>query len=336
MHGSRSGRWSRSRPSAKRHSIVALFTLLSVLALAGSAHAADPTIAAVGDLGCATTDPSYNGGDGTATHCRQRYVSDLLVDQGLVGFLGLGDNQYVNGERANFQAVYDGTFGRVNPIAYPSLGNAQYYTPGAKGYFDYFASAGVTTRIGASSLDASRFASSNYYSYEIGGWHLIALNSNCAQVGGCGVGSPQEAWLKRDLALYPNRCTLAYWHHPRWNSGRLGNDSSTAALWTALYDARADIVLNGHGNHHYERHAPMDASGAPDAANGIREFIVSTGGEAHGVPPTTAGKTDTLQVADYTSFGILKVGLHARSYDWQFVPEVGGSFTDSGSGTCHA
>ena len=165
---------------------------------------------------------------------------------------------------------------------------------------------------------------------------MIALNSNCSDVaGGCKAGSPQETWLKADLAAHPNQCTLAYWHHPRWNSGALGNDSATAAFWTDLYNAHADVVLVGHGNHHYERQAPQTAAGVP-SASGIRQFIVSTGGEEHGTPPATPGDQDRLEVADYTSFGVLRMTLHATSYDWQFVPEVGGSFTDSGSGTCHS
>jgi fibronectin type III domain protein len=303
--------------------------------LGGQAEGAtDPTVAAVGDMACSPWHPSYNNGDGTATECRHRHVSDLLVNPSPDALLDLGDNQYDEGQLDEYQDVYHPTFGRANAVVYPSLGNAEYDTPNAQGYFDYFSSVGVTARILGTAADAANF-NSGYYSFDIGSWHLIALNSNCAQVGGCGAGSPQELWLKSDLAAHPNRCTLAYWHHPRWNSGELGNDSTTRVFWTDLYAAHADLVLNGHGNHHYERFLPQNPSGAPDA-NGIREFIVSTGGESHGTPPVTPGDPDTSQITDYTSFGILRLTLHPGSYDWQFVPAVGGSFTDSGTASCHS
>jgi fibronectin type 3 domain-containing protein len=316
---------------------MALGVALFAPALAVEAQAAvDPTVAAVGDMGCAPTDPAYKAGAGTATQCRQKYVSDLLVNPVPAALLDLGDNQYLKGELANYQAVYDPTFGRANAVVYPSLGNAEYDTLGAQGFFDYFSSVGVTARIGGSGADTANWPS-GYYSFNIGAWHLIALNSNCQEIdGGCRVGGAQETWLKSDLAAHPNQCTLAYWHHPRWNSGALGNDASTAAFWTDLYNAQADIVLNGHGNHHYERSTPQSPAGTPDPAKGVREFIVSTGGESHGTPPAIPGNADTSEITDYTSFGVLRLVLHPAGYDWQFVPAVGGSFTDSGSGTCHS
>jgi acid phosphatase type 7 len=315
--------------------MVALLGMLFALALGGRAQASlDRTVATLGDMACAPYDPSYNGGAGTATACRQRYVSDLLVDPVPDALLDLGDNQYDSGELANYRAVYDHTFGRANAVVYPSIGNAEYDTGGARGFFDYFSSVDVTSRIADSGADTSNFGD-GYYSFDLGVWHLIALNSNCRKVGGCGSGSDQEVWLKNDLAAHPNRCTLAYWHHPRWNSGELGNDSSSSAFWSDLYKAHADLVLNGHGNHHYERFALQNPSGDPDTAKGIREFIVSTGGQSHGTPPIAPGDPDTSQVTDYTSFGVLMLTLHTGSYDWQFVPEAGGSFSDSGSGKCH-
>ena len=317
-------------PSARAHAGDAT-------ALAGAAATGDPYVAAVGDMGCSQWDPDYNNGNGTATRCRQKYVSDLLVSPVPDALLLLGDNQYDEGELDEFQEVYHPTFGRANTSVYPSLGNAEYDTPGAQGYFDYFSSVGVTGRIGAmAGADTTHYAS-GYYSFDVGAWHLIALNSNCAQVGGCNTGSPQELWLKSDLAAHPNQCTLAYWHHPRWNSGALGDDPATRGFWTDLFASKADVVLNGHGNHHYERFMPQNANGTPDPANGVREFIVSTGGEAHGTPPGShTDSTDTTEISDYSSFGILELSLRPASYTWQFVPEVGGNFTDSGSGTCHS
>lgn len=313
---------------------MALLTLVLTPTLTGQASAADPVVAAVGDLGCSRWDPAFNNGDGTASECRQRYVSDLTVNPLPSALLLLGDNQYARGELDEFKTVYDPTFGRANSVVYPSIGNAEYDTPNAQGYFDYFSSVGVSARIGASAIDASHWAN-GYYSFDIGSWHLVALNSNCNApgVGGCGTGSAQETWLKADLAAHPNRCTLAYWHHPRWNTGPLGSDPSTSAFWTALYNARADLVLNGHGNHHYERFMPQAPNGTANPA-GIREFIVSTGGEGHGTPGGASDALATSQVSDYTSYGVLRLTLRPTSYDWQFAPEVGGSFSDAGSAVC--
>jgi acid phosphatase type 7 len=196
---------------------MALLTLLFTPALTGQASAADPAIVAVGDMGCSRWDPAYNDGDGTASECRQRYVSDLTVNPLPSALLVLGDNQYDEGELDEFQTVYDPTFGRANSVVYPSLGNAEYDTPNAQGYFDYFSSVGVAGRIGGSAIDASHWAN-GYYSFDIGTWHLIALNSNCSKVP-CSRGSAQESWLRADLAAHPTACTLAYWHHPRFSSG---------------------------------------------------------------------------------------------------------------------
>jgi hypothetical protein len=302
-----------------------------------AALAADPVIAAVGDSACASNDVDYNGGNGTATRCRQRYVSDLLVDPMPDALLDLGDNQYVNGTLAQYQSVYDATFGRANAVVYPSLGNAEYGTPGAKGFFDYFGATGVTARITGGANDASHFPVDGYYSFDLGAWHVIALNSNCTLVaGGCAAGSAQEQWLRADLKAHANLCTLAYWHHPRWNSGLLGNDASTSAFWTALHQGGADVVLNGHGNHHYERFTPQSPAGTPDPTRGIREFMVGTGGESHGTVPVTPGNKSTSEITDYTSFGVLRMTLRPADYDWSFVPAAGGAFTDSGSDSCHA
>src|SRR6185503_6103292 len=186
--------------------LIALSSVLLALAMCGQGQAAaDPTVAAVGDMACSPWNPNYNNGDGTATDCRHRYVSDVVVGLAPTALLDLGDNQY-DGQLEEYQLSYDPTFGRANGYVYPSLGNAEYDNPNARGYFDYFASAGVTARIGSSGADATNFAS-GYYSFDIGAWHVIALNSNCTIVS-CAAGSPQELWLKSDLAAHPDRCTL--------------------------------------------------------------------------------------------------------------------------------
>ena len=169
-----------------------------------------------------------------------------------------------------------------------------------------------------------------YYSYEVGGWHVVALNSNCAAVGGCGAGSPQEQWLRADLAAHPASCTLAYWHHPRFSSGEHGSDPTYTAFWQALYDANADLVLVGH-DHDYERFAPQTADGTRDLARGIREFVVGSGGKNLRAFPQVRANSEAR---DVTSLGVLELTLGSGAYEWRFRPAVG-SYSDSGSASCH-
>ena len=174
--------------------------------------------------------------------------------------------------------------------------------------------------------------SGGYYSFNIGSWHLIALNSSdhCTIVA-CGKGSPQETWLRADLAAHPTSCTLAYWHHPRFNSGHDGNGSFMQPMFQDLYDANADVVLGGHA-HDYERFAPQNPQGQLDNARGIRQFVVGTGGAFFTAFGTRAPNS---QVRNNSTYGVLKLTLRSTSYDWQFVPEAGKSFRDSGSQACH-
>lgn len=282
----------------------------------GSATALDPVIAAAGDIACSPADSRYNGGVGTAFSCRQLATSTLLTGGSLDGVLALGDEQYENGELANFQQAYDPTWGRVRSITFPAPGNHEYQTAGASGYFSYF---------GAAAGDPAR----GWYSFDLGAWHVVALNSNCSQIGGCGTGSAEEQWLKADLAAHPGACTLAFWHHPRFSSGWAGNAANVGAFWQDLYAAHVDIVLNGH-DHDYERFAIQNPSEQPDA-NGIREFVVGTGGEEHhgwtSIQPTSEVRNDD-------TFGVLGLTLRPTSYEWSFVPEAGKTFTDSGSEAC--
>jgi hypothetical protein len=287
----------------------------------------DPVIAAAGDVACDPISPSFNGGAGTATSCRQRYTSDLLVEAGLAAVLTLGDLQYEDGTLANYQLSFDPTWGRVRDILRPAVGNHEYQVASAAGYFDYFNGAG-------NQLGPAGDRTKGYYSFDIGAWHLISLNSNCSIAGGCGAGSPQELWLKADLAAHPATCTLAYWHHPQFSSGPHGNGggvNGTDALWQDLYDAGGDLVLSGH-DHDYERFAPQTAAGTADPARGIREFVVGTGGKTHYLFSTLRPNSE---VRNADTFGVLKLVLHPAGYDWSFVPEAGGAFTDSGSETCH-
>ena len=260
-------------------------------------------------------------GAGDVADCRNLSGAEAtakLVDQIPGTVMVPGDLAYPDGSKENFDC-YDKTWGRVKSRTRPSPGNHEFHAQGATPYFDYFGSAAGDAKNG-------------YYSYELGSWHIIVLNSECLDVGGCDAGSRQEKWLRADLAAHPAVCTLAYWHKPLFSSGGAhGNDPEIEPLWQALYDANADVVINGH-DHDYERFAPQTPGGAADAARGIREFVVGTGGKNH--RPFGPPKSNS-EVRDATAFGVLKLTLKPNAYDWQFIPEAGKSFTDSGSGVCH-
>ena len=284
----------------------------------------DPVIATAGDIACDPQDPNFNRGSGTASYCRQKATSNLLINTGLAGVVTLGDEQYDDGALTKFQAVYDTTWGRVNNIGRQALGNHEYLTAGAKGYFDYFAGVGVN------SSPATGTRGKGWYSYDIGTWHFIALNSNCTEVD-CTYGSPQETWLRQDLAAHPNQCVAAYFHHPRFSSGIAGNYTPTSQFWNDLYNANADLVLSAH-DHDYERFAPQTPGKTRDDARGIREFVVGTGGKSlKGFDATVANS----EVRHTGTYGVLRLTLHPGSYDWKFVPEAGQTWTDSGSTNCH-
>jgi hypothetical protein len=251
----------------------------------------------------------------------------LLVQLNPAVVLLLGDNQYEAGGPSDFQTYYDPTWGRVKALTRPSVGNHEYLTSGAAGYFDYFN--GVGNQSGPAG-DRTK----GYYSFNVGAWHLIALNTSCSGVvGGCGVGSPEETWLRQDLAANPTACTLAYFHHPRYSSGQQPLASGVLPLFQDLYDGNADLVLSGH-DHDYERFAPQDPQGNVDLARGIRQFVAGTGGRNN----TSVGSGGIIahsEVVNFTSFGVLKLTLHATSYTWQFLPIAGQTFTDSGTQACH-
>ena len=275
-------------------------------------------IAAVGDIACDPKSDSFNAGRGERLECRQRATSDLIVGAGYRAVLALGDLQYEEGELSQFRASYGPSWGRVKAITHPAPGNHEYETEDAAGYYRYFGAAAGGRLKG-------------YYSFDLGRWHLIALNSNCSEIGGCGAGSRQERWLRADLAAHASAtCTLAYWHHPRFSSGEHGSDSSYTAFWRALYDANADLVLVGH-DHDYERFAPQTPDGTLDRARGIRQFVVGSGGKSLRTFPRIRPWS---QVRDVSSLGILELTLRAKGYGWRFRPAVG-SFTDAGNGSCH-
>ncbi len=230
----------------------------------------------------------------------------------------LGDTAYENGTAKQFADCYNPTWGRQKERTKPAVGNHEYGTAFAEGYFDYF---------GAAAGDRTK----GYYSYDLGAWHVIVVNSNCKQVAGCKAGSPQEQWVRQDLAAHPAACTVAMWHHPRYSSGEHGDDPSMRDIWQALYEGGADVVLSGH-DHDYERFAPQDADGKADPVRGIRQFVVGTGGREL----YKWGKIEAAsEVHNDETFGVLKMTLHPDGYDWEFIPVEGETFTDKGSGKCH-
>lgn len=288
----------------------------------------DPVVAAAGDIAC--------GGDHgvSATQCQEMKTSDLLVEMKPAAVLPLGDTQYdvgayqyyLTGRGPGTGTGYDPTWGRVKSISRPAVGNHEYGTPGAAGYFDYFNGVGNFT---GPAGDRDK----GYYSFDVGSWHLIALSSNCGQAGGCSAGLPQERWLRQDLAANQRSCTLAYMHEPRWSS----SSQATAAnpnvqpLVQALYDHGVELLLVGHA-HNYERFAPQTPTQQLDESRGIRQIIVGTGGRSLNMFGTIQPNSE---VRDSTTYGVLKLTLRPKSYEWEFLPVAGGIFRDSGSKTCH-
>jgi len=268
--------------------------------------------------GTATTATLVGAGDIATGSSQNDEATAKLVRATAGTVFTAGDNAYDSGTDAEFNNYYDPTWGTEKARTKPSVGNHEYNTPGASGYFNYFgAAAGARDK--------------GYYSYNLGDWHIVALNSMCEMVGGCGATSPMVTWLKNDLAASPRRCTLAYFHHPLFSSGGHGNSTKMKPTWDALYAANADVVVNGH-DHDYERFARQNPSGAADSTKGIREFVVGTGG-------TYLRSFGTIkpnsEVRDATTHGVLKLTLKPTSYDWQFLPVAGKTFTDSGSTNCH-
>jgi acid phosphatase type 7 len=306
-----------------RRLLVTLAASVALTASAGGEAVADPVIAAAGDISCDQENPD----EGTGDFCRQKETSDLLVEAGLSAVLPLGDLQYRSSGACcslfeKIMAYYDPTWGRVKSISRPVIGN---HEGTWTGYFDYF------NGTGAFSGPAGP-RGKGYYSFDVGSWHLIALNSNCDKVD-C---PEQVRWLRADLDAHPSGCTLAYWHHARFSSGHDGSNTEILGwvqpFWQALYDAQADVALVAH-SHNYERFAPLSAGGDLDLERGIRQFVVGTGG-AH----FTGGLSTLIpnsEVSQNDDFGVLKLTLHPSSYDWRFVPIAGRTFSDSGSGSCH-
>jgi hypothetical protein len=287
-------------------------------------------------------------GDIASCSYNRDYKTAIVVNNAIanasapVTIFTLGDNAYPDGSEAQFRDCYDPTWGGshlgqrtdltsslYNPQMWnltrlPVVGNHEYRTPGASAYFDYF---------GARASDRSK----GYYSYDVGSWHVVVLNSNCDQVGGCGWFSAQGRWLRADLASNPASCTVASFHHPLYTSS-VADTTTVRPFWDMLYGAGADVILSGHA-HYYERFAPLRPNGTLDKTYGIREFIAGTGGQSPDspmrLPRADYSKKDSEKSPGVTAYGILKLDLYESSYAWEFLPIEGETFTDSGSGQCH-
>jgi hypothetical protein len=265
--------------------------------------ASAPVVAAAGDIACPPELPP------STTQCQQEATAETIESLHPAAVLALGDLQYESGALVGFQDSYAKSWGRFKSITHPAPGNHDWSTPNLAGYRKFWPGA----------VDAA--SRRTWYSFNVGTWHVISLDSDCRSVGGCQTGSVQEQWLKADLTAHPAKCILAFWHHPRWSSGLHGSDPGYDDFWKDLAGAGADVVLSGH-DHHYERFGPD---------RGIRQFVVGTGGRS--LYPTVTVEQRS-EVRSSRSFGVLALHLGDGAYSWQFVPSADGGFTDSGSASC--
>ena len=294
-----------------------------------------PTLVAAGDIACrpALTE--------TTTACHQAKTADLVESLDPDAVAALGDNQYEHGELANFQAVYDPTWGSFKSITFPAIGNHEYEGDPERdsdsGYFAYFG-------------DAAGDPKEGYYRWSLGGWTIFVLNSGAidyTRTGGgsampddcwpvsCAAGSTQETWLRSELeSLADDACVLAYWHHPRFSSGYGGvtrDYPETGPIYSALYEHGAELVLNGHA-HNYERFEPLDPTGAADSGSGVTNFVVGTGGRSLFTNP--GSQRDTSETLYTDAFGVLELTLEPDGWSARFLTDAGET-RDQASGSCH-
>jgi len=278
----------------------------SQIALSAKEADSAQTVIAAGDIGECRSG-GYVGTPAEATA--------LLVDSIPGTVLALGDLVYPNGRAAEFKRCYEPTWGRFKKRTRPVPGNHEYNTPGAEPYFAYWGE-----RAGP--------RGGGFYSFDLGAWHIVALNSNIVTSA---LGKTQEVWLKADLVAHRTKCALAFFHHPRFTSGWHGNNDKLKDLWDILYDAGVDVALSGH-DHDYERLAPMGKEGELDADRGIRQFVAGTGGAMLGPFPYPHPQSE---VKDSSAFGVLKLTLREREYEWAFMAAPDGTVLDHGKAACH-
>ena len=268
------------------------------------------TLVAAADIAC---QPPYETGPDRCRHAETARLAERLRPDAV---LLAGDIQYQEATLREFRGSFHPTWGQISSPLRPVPGNHEYRTPGAAGYFDYFEW-------------QSGWRPPPWYGFEAGSWRVLALNSNCEEGRvPCGAGSEQERWLRANLRAEPHRCTLAFWHHPRYSSGFHGSDERTTPFWRALREAGAEAVVSGH-DHHYERFAPQDANGQRDES-GLRQFVVGTGGSKPSVLRAPAPHSLRRQNED---FGVLVLKLYDGAYSWRFVA-LGGRTLDYGNASC--
>ena len=290
-----------------RHFVVTASVILATVFAAAPSARADSVVMVAGDIVCPPRLAT------TPTKCRDEQTSDILLANKPDRVLTAGDNQYDEGKFRHFRNAYHLTWGRLKDITRPTAGNHEYRTEDAKGYFNYFDSRAGKPNKG-------------YYGFKQEDWQLIALNSNI----GVRRGSRQVEWLRRKLTTNPSNCTMAYFHHPLYSSGEHGNNPKMKPIYRLLHGAGVELVIAGH-DHNYERFAPMNAFGER-RSDGVRTIIVGTGGANH---RPIANVKPHSRVRNDDTFGVLKLILRLNTYDWEFIPEEGKSFTDSGSDDCH-
>ena len=303
--------WAKDRPTPNKLTLLAMLVMATAaLAAPPLARAADPVVAAAGNIACDPASPYFAAGAGTPANCHQSETAGAAPGRACPPCSRSATPRYCCGTLAAYTAAYDPTWGALKAITHPVLGNRDYTTAGAAGYFDYF------NGVGAASGPAGN-RDEGYYSFDLGAWHLVALNTNCTHVA-CAAGSAQERWLRADLAAHPTACTLAYMHAGRFSSGRPGGALSMAPLYRALYEGGADVALAGAARH-YERFAPQTSVGRSPAF-GIRQFVVGTGG--HSLGPIVAAKKNS-EVRENSTFGVLELTLQPAGYSWRFIAPAG-------------
>jgi hypothetical protein len=268
-----------------------------------SGPADDPVLVGAGDIANCTSP----GDEATA-----RLLDDI---EGTV--FTAGDNAYDRGTLATFRECYEPSWGRHKDRTHPAPGNHDWDDPDLAGYLAYFG-------------DAAAPDGTTWYSYDLGTWHVVVLDSECGKVGGCDPDSEQGRWLAADLSASGAQCTVAIFHHPRFSSGEHGNIRAVAPLWDALHAAGTDVIVNGH-DHDYERFAPQDPDGREDRERGIRQFVVGTGG----TPLRAFADTKpNSELRASISHGVLALTLREGGYGWRFHATEG-RFSDEGTATCH-
>jgi hypothetical protein len=282
----------------------------------GTPTVTDPILVGAGDIAACTQDNDEQ----TALLLDQVVAAGLAAGAETVVFTA-GDNAYENGTLEDYEQCYGPTWGRHKDRTRPATGNHEYATGNADGHFQYFGAAAGSPGQG-------------YYSFDLGSWHIVVLDTgDHCQIVSCAVGSPQEQWLRADLAAHPSVCTLAIWHDPLFTSGpRPASARYLIPLWRALYDYGADVIVNGH-EHNYERFNKLTGDGLLDSAYGIRQFVVGTGG--NGFRSFEGLRTAHSEAANDATYGVIRLTLHPAAYDWEFIPIAGSTFTDSGTDECH-